>query len=117
MNTFLHDQFPKLTTNQLSNIDKLYPKAEQFPNSGPYWRSVSNAYGEMRYICPGIFFSQSVAKHTTGSGIDSSGSDTPQPSQRHARSFHKRSKDKPDAISPPLRNWNYQWVPFRELCH
>ncbi|MCJ1231752.1 hypothetical protein MMC12_008431 [Toensbergia leucococca] len=33
----------------------MYPVAEQFPNSGRYWRQASNAYGEIRYICPGIF--------------------------------------------------------------
>lgn len=25
-----------------------------FPDAGVYWQSTSNAYGEMRYICPGI---------------------------------------------------------------
>lgn len=47
--TFLRDQFPDLTLKQLATINGLYPKAEQFNNSGSYWRQVSNAYGEIRY--------------------------------------------------------------------
>jgi len=55
--TFLHNQFPALTLGQLGRINELYPVAEQFNNSGIYWRQVSNAYGEMRYTCPGIYIS------------------------------------------------------------
>ena len=54
---FLKNNFPKLTAQQLSEINSLYPKAEAFPNSGPYWRTAANAYGDMRYMCPGIWLS------------------------------------------------------------
>lgn len=58
MDTFLKDQFPALTLDQLSTINRLYPKTtEQWPDSGPYWRALSNAYGETRYMCPGLFIS------------------------------------------------------------
>ncbi|KAL9095666.1 MAG: hypothetical protein Q9165_002098 [Trypethelium subeluteriae] len=40
---FLKDQFPALTLQQLAKINSLYP---------------SNAYGEIRYICPGIYISK-----------------------------------------------------------
>lgn len=53
-NTFIKDQFPAITTKQLRRINQLYPKAEQFNNSGAYWRQASNAYGDIRYVCPGI---------------------------------------------------------------
>lgn len=57
---FLKDQFPALTLSQLARINALYPEAgtPQFAGKGAYWRQVSNAYGEIRYICPGIFISQ-----------------------------------------------------------
>lgn len=57
MNSFLKNNFPALSAYQLSQIDSLYPKAEQFPEHGAYWRTAANAYGEMRYICPGIAIS------------------------------------------------------------
>jgi carboxylesterase type B len=60
MNNYLSNNFVKLTASQLAQIDHLYPKAEQYPDSGPYWRTAANAYGEMRYNCPGIFVSSSI---------------------------------------------------------
>lgn len=62
--TFLQDQFPALTLAQLGKVNDLYPVEDtpSFPDSGRFWRQVSNAYGEMRYICPGIFISQTYAK-------------------------------------------------------
>lgn len=62
MNRFLKDQFPNLTNTELARIDYYYPKAEQFPDSGSYWRAVSNAYGQMRYMCPGLYISSAVSK-------------------------------------------------------
>lgn len=57
--TFIQDQFPAITLAQLKQWNQLYPVngTPTFPNSGQYWRQVSNGYGEMRYICPGIFIS------------------------------------------------------------
>lgn len=66
--SFLQAQFPMLTLPQLAKINALYPIAEQFNNSGAYWRQVSNAYGEMRYICPGIYVS-SIYEQYNVSGI------------------------------------------------
>ena len=63
MNTFLRNNWAKLTPAQLAQIDVLYPLAQSFPNSGPYWRTASNAYGEMRYNCPGIFVSEMFDKY------------------------------------------------------
>lgn len=61
MNHFLKDQYPDLTSAQLTQIDTFYPKAEQFPNSGLYWRATANAYGNMRYMCPGLFISSAYS--------------------------------------------------------
>ncbi|EAW15100.1 putative triacylglycerol lipase [Aspergillus clavatus NRRL 1] len=55
--TFLQSQFPKLTPDHLKKINELYLKENQtrpFPNATSWWRPASNAYGELRYICPGI---------------------------------------------------------------
>lgn len=60
--TFIQDQFPDITLQQLDVWNSLYPVAQQFPDSGKYWRQVSNGYGEMRYICPGIYISNVYAK-------------------------------------------------------
>jgi carboxylesterase type B len=62
MNRFLKDQFPNLSEAQLARIDHYYPKAEQFPDSGQYWRAVSNAYGQMRYMCPGLYISSAFSE-------------------------------------------------------
>ncbi|KAF2157154.1 alpha/beta-hydrolase [Myriangium duriaei CBS 260.36] len=53
--TFLKNQYPTITNTELNTINSLYPVAEQFPNAGSYWRQLANAYGEVRYICPGIY--------------------------------------------------------------
>ena len=61
---FLQDQFPYLSLQNLATINSLYPKTnETYPNSGPYWRQVSNAYGEMRYRCPGLFISSAFSRY------------------------------------------------------
>jgi cholinesterase len=62
-NAWLHTQFPALTLDQLAQVDALYPNpnAAACPASGCYWRQLSNAYGEMRYMCPGLYISSVVA--------------------------------------------------------
>ncbi|KAL9618080.1 MAG: hypothetical protein Q9160_007150 [Pyrenula sp. 1 TL-2023] len=60
--TFMQNQFPAITVEQLRTINDLFPNLNlTFPNSGPFWRQASNAYGEIRYICPGIFCSDAHA--------------------------------------------------------
>lgn len=61
---FIKSQFSSITNTQLSKINSMYLRPDQvrtFPNSGPYWRAGSNAYGELRYICPGIHMSSIYA--------------------------------------------------------
>jgi carboxylesterase type B len=59
---FLRSQFPALTTAQLNKINEMYPPTgPRFPFSGPYWRQVSDSYGDLRYTCPGIFTSRTLA--------------------------------------------------------
>lgn len=58
--TFLQDNFPYLNDTALSIINSIYmsePDNVTYPDAGDYWQDVSNAYGEMRYICPGMYIS------------------------------------------------------------
>ena len=64
MNIFLLSQFPDLTRAQLARIDALYPEGPTYPNASSFWPTVSNAYGEMRYICPGIFISSTYSQYS-----------------------------------------------------
>ncbi|KAF2101957.1 cholinesterase [Rhizodiscina lignyota] len=62
-NQFMKDQFPALTLADLAKIDQLYPLTnDRFPNSGPYYRQLSNVYGDMRYTCPGLYISKAYTK-------------------------------------------------------
>ncbi|KAH8119021.1 Alpha/Beta hydrolase protein [Phellopilus nigrolimitatus] len=62
MNNFLLDNFPNLTSSMLNTIDVLYPESSQFSGHGAFYFAAATAYGEMRYICPGIFISQEINK-------------------------------------------------------
>ncbi|KAG9238944.1 Alpha/Beta hydrolase protein [Amylocarpus encephaloides] len=65
MNSFLKNNFPKLTQAHLTKIDSLYPDPPNdliFPGAGEYWRPASNAYGNMRYNCPSLFMSGSFPR-------------------------------------------------------
>lgn len=63
MNNFLLNQFPNLTASNLAVVDQLYPIGEQFSNHGAYFSAAAAAYGEMRYICPGILITSSFAQY------------------------------------------------------
>ena len=62
MNAFLKAQFPFVTDDQLTKIDAFYPRIPgDYPNTGPFFLTLAQAYGEMRYICPGIYISSAFA--------------------------------------------------------
>lgn len=62
MNQFLKNNFPRLTTGELAELDALYYQntTTVHPGRGAFWRTAANAYGEMRYNCPGIFVSTAL---------------------------------------------------------
>ncbi|KAI1339680.1 alpha/beta-hydrolase [Xylariaceae sp. FL0016] len=61
---FLKDQFPYLTLEQLGEINDLFPNTnDTCPNTGCYWRQVSDAYGNMRYMCPTVYIVSEMANH------------------------------------------------------
>ena len=60
MDNFLADNFPDLNDTMFESINDYYPKGEQFEDHGEYYSAAAAAYGEMRYICPGIFISNQI---------------------------------------------------------
>lgn len=61
---FLHTQYPSLNLDHLVDINSLYPNGDDScPNSGCYWRQVSDAYGDMRFMCPAMFISSMAAQY------------------------------------------------------
>ncbi|KUL85639.1 hypothetical protein ZTR_08872 [Talaromyces verruculosus] len=65
---FLSDNFPFLNETELSTINSMYmssPDNPVYPRAGQYWQGVSNAYGEMRYICPGIYLTNAYTNAST----------------------------------------------------
>ncbi|KAM3420542.1 Carboxylic ester hydrolase [Cercospora zeina] len=62
--TFLQNNFPELSIKQLGQINELYPVEDtpSFNGSGRYWRQAADAYGDLRYTCPGILVSASLVK-------------------------------------------------------
>lgn len=63
LNNFLKNNFVKLTASQLAEINHWYPQAEKFPGKGDLWRTAANAYGEIRYNCPGLYLNQAYVSH------------------------------------------------------
>ncbi|PLB44716.1 putative triacylglycerol lipase [Aspergillus steynii IBT 23096] len=63
--TFLQSQFPEIQLRHLARINAMYlqeNETRQFPEAEPYWIPTSNAYGEMRYTCPGMDMSSVYAQ-------------------------------------------------------
>ena len=66
---WLQAQFPLLNETQLDTIQSLYPPENQMytkiGNAGKYWRSTADAYGDLRYVCPGFLVNNSTAQYVT----------------------------------------------------
>ncbi|KAM7200173.1 Alpha/Beta hydrolase fold [Naviculisporaceae sp. PSN 640] len=85
-NQFIKNQFPYITLAQLARLNELYPNPESvdraaFANAsgtwkrkggkednqnmiwGSWWHQLSNVYGEMRYMCPGLFLNSVLRKY------------------------------------------------------
>ncbi|KAJ4419684.1 hypothetical protein N0V85_000902 [Neurospora sp. IMI 360204] len=56
-NQFIKDQFPAITLSQLDTLNKLYPNPQvsSCPSMGCWRGQAGNVYGEMRYMCPGLY--------------------------------------------------------------
>ena len=66
VSNFLKNNYPKLTAADLATINNLYPKGKAYHGAGPYWRSAADAYGDMRYMCPGIYLSTTYDANKAG---------------------------------------------------
>lgn len=70
--SFIRAQFPTINTTQLSTLRDLYP-TDTFPtktrSKGKYWQATSAAYGELRYVCPGIYLSNQYHAHNSSSVV------------------------------------------------
>lgn len=64
MDNFLIDNFINITTDALDTINNLYPQSIQPANHGAFFWNAAMAYGEMRYICPGIYVSTAINNHS-----------------------------------------------------
>ena len=61
-NNWIQAQFPLLNTTQEEYLtDTYHPTTQTYPNTAAYWSPTSSSYGELRYICPGIFLSNIYA--------------------------------------------------------
>ena len=59
---FVQSNFPNLNYSQASTLAQMYPPAQQYPPAQKYWRAACAAYGELRYVCPGIYLSSIYAQ-------------------------------------------------------
>ncbi|KAF4450418.1 hypothetical protein F53441_6417 [Fusarium austroafricanum] len=63
-NEFMKANFPFITLEQLGKINELYPnKNKTCPSPGCYWRQASDVYGDSRYMCSGLYVSNSLVLH------------------------------------------------------
>lgn len=62
-NMFMKNHFPFITLADFGRINELYPNPNtSCPSVGCYWRQLSNVYGEMRYMCPGLNISSAFTR-------------------------------------------------------
>ncbi|KAL8914378.1 MAG: hypothetical protein Q9171_001008 [Xanthocarpia ochracea] len=66
-NNWLQGQFPAINATQKTWFQEHYPSGTDHPayvtKMGNYWSSTADAYGELRYVCPGIFLNNAYTRH------------------------------------------------------
>lgn len=63
-NMFIKNTFPAVSLEDFATINQLYPNPnDTCSGTGCYWRQCSNVYGEMRYMCPGLYISSQYAAY------------------------------------------------------
>ncbi|KAM0816734.1 putative Carboxylic ester hydrolase [Seiridium cardinale] len=60
--TFFNNNYPKLNDSQLEEIIDMYPLMAPLPEHGPWFPSVSAAYGDATFLCPANSLSANMAK-------------------------------------------------------
>ncbi|KAI4278005.1 MAG: hypothetical protein LQ337_001334 [Flavoplaca oasis] len=71
-NDWLQAQFPALNTTQKTWFQRTYPPPIKQPDSSMmrrvnYWSFTADAYGEINYICPGLFLNNVYTRHSVKS--------------------------------------------------
>ena len=61
-NQFIKDQYPAINASQLSALNQLYPNpyASSCPSIGCWRGQAASVYGEMRYMCPGLYLNEAI---------------------------------------------------------
>jgi cholinesterase len=63
---YLRNQFPYITQPQLDHLDATYPNPNATcPNTGCLWRKASDIYGDLRYMCGGLYISSAYANYSS----------------------------------------------------
>ncbi|EGZ76790.1 alpha/beta-hydrolase [Neurospora tetrasperma FGSC 2509] len=66
-NQFIKDQFPAITLSQLDTLNMLYPNpnASICPRMGCWRGQAGSVYGEMRYMCPGLYLNDAFDNYNS----------------------------------------------------
>ena len=62
--SFFMDQYPQLSSADTDAILALYPVEPPLPKHAAFFPSLSTAYGETTFTCPGLEISAALAKST-----------------------------------------------------
>lgn len=109
---FLTSQFPYLTTTQLDSIAKLYPvpTGNSCPPKGTcWWRQASNAYGDMRYMCPGLYVSSTYANISSWSSTTKSADKAPNPVTFFVGGGSARARRSSSPQWSASKSWAYRY--------
>lgn len=69
VSVFLKNNYPNLRPKQLDEINNLYPKMDPLPQHDVYFPSVSAAYGDMCFTCPGNEISSALARYNNATTV------------------------------------------------
>jgi cholinesterase len=66
-NSFFRNNFPAVTDAQLAKLDVLWPNGNQSacPTPGCFFKQAADMYGDIRYICPGLFLARTLSTIST----------------------------------------------------
>lgn len=63
VSSFMKNNYPNLAPQQLTEINDMYPKTDPLPQHAAYFPSVSAAYGDMCFTCPGNEMASALARY------------------------------------------------------
>ncbi|KAJ6784653.1 hypothetical protein PWT90_03216 [Aphanocladium album] len=69
MSSFMKNNYPNLSSQQLKEVNDMYPKMDALPKHAAYFPSVSAAYGDMCFTCPGNEITSALARYHNASQV------------------------------------------------